>query len=55
MIGELTSSLLIKLFHVAMWMLLKPEGHTAFFVSIATIAVVCLVSLHFLKEENEIK
>jgi len=55
MIGELTSSLLIKLFHVAMWMLLEPEGHTAFFVSIATITVVCLVSLHFLKEENEIK
>lgn len=52
MIGELFGSLLIKLFHIAMWMLLKPEGHTAFFVATATIATVCLILLHFLKEEK---
>ena len=52
MIGESFGSLLIKLFNIAMWMLLTPEGHTAFFVSITTIVIVCLISLHFLKEEK---
>ena len=44
-----------KIFHIMMWMLLEPEGHSAFWVFMVFTIVACLIMLSVIPNEREDK